>query len=88
MKKIFFKVTLFLSVVILACVGTNIAIEKQNNKLDFLMGNIEAFATPEDGPGNYHGAVNSYCTHPKGQRGCKTSSEPNKICTLSIYCID
>lgn len=81
-RKIAFLV-LFVSIII--NIAVVVAKSASHNTLELT--NVEAFAAGENGPGNYKGARNQYCTKPKGQTGCVADTDPTKTCSYSIYCI-
>lgn len=76
-----------ISVVAFSIVGTNFFVTNNVKDFKFSVQNATAIASGEDGPGNYKGAINTYCKDPKGEKGCKSDSDPKKTCSYSIYCI-
>ena len=86
MKRKILNTILLVGIAAFACVGINFAIEKQNNKFEVLLNNVDAYASGENEPGHYTGAINVYCKRPAGERGCANDSDPTRVCTYSIFC--
>lgn len=85
-KKKILNGILLVGIAAFTCVGVNFAVEKQNNKFDVLLNNIDAYASGENEPGHYTGAKNVYCKEPKGKNGCADDTNPTRVCTYSIFC--
>lgn len=89
LKKKIMAVTAAIAVGAVTLVNVVTVIQQQKDAQNWeslMLSDVESVARGENNP-VYNGSKNQYCLEPAGVTGCASSTNPNHVCTLGIFCI-